>query len=83
MRGRKKNTRRHWRAIRTRIEECDVKAQTDGYLNLSAEKASGDRVSAGEQIGNIVPEGNGVFRAVIYVENQDIGSVREGTEDQI
>lgn len=64
--------------IRTRIEECDVKAQSDGYLNLSAEKALGDRVSAGEQIGNIVPEGNGVFRTVIYVENQDIGSVREG-----
>ena len=64
--------------IRMRIEECDVKAQSDGYLNLNAEKALGDRVSAGEQIGNIVPEGNGVFRTVIYVENQDIGSVREG-----
>lgn len=64
--------------IRTRIEECDVKAQTDGYLNLSAEKTSGDHVSAGEQIGNIVPDGNGIFRTVIYVENQDIGSVREG-----
>lgn len=76
--GQKKEYEETLETIRTRIEECDVKAQTDGYLNLSAEKTSGDHVSAGEQIGNIVPDGNGVFRTVIYVENQDIGSVREG-----
>lgn len=76
--GQKKEYEETLETIRTRIEECDVKAQTDGYLNLSAEKTSGDHVSAGEQIGNIVPDGNGIFRTVIYVENQDIGSVREG-----
>ncbi len=76
--GQKKEYEETLETIRTRIEECDVKAQTDGYLNLSAEKTPGDRVSAGEQIGNIVPDGNGIFRTVIYVENQDIGSVREG-----
>ena len=76
--GQKKEYEETLETIRTRIEECDVKAQTDGYLNLSAEKTSGDHMSAGEQIGNIVPDGNGIFRTVIYVENQDIGSVREG-----
>ena len=76
--GQKKEYEETLETVRTRIEECDVKAQTDGYLNLSAEKTSGDHVSAGEQIGNIVPDGNGIFRTVIYVENQDIGSVREG-----
>ena len=76
--GQKKEYEETLETIRTRIEECDVKAQTDGYLNLSVEKTPGDRVSAGEQIGNIVPDGNGIFRTVIYVENQDIGSVREG-----
>ena len=76
--GQKKEYEETLETIRTRIEECDVKAQTDGYLNLSAEKTSGDHVSAGEQIGNIVPDGNGIFCTVIYVENQDIGSVREG-----
>ena len=76
--GQKKEYEETLETIRTRIEECDVKAQTDGYLNLSAEKTLGDHVSAGEQIGNIVPDGNGIFRTVIYVENQDIGSVREG-----
>ena len=76
--GQKKEYEETLETIRTRIEECDVKAQTDGYLNLSAEKTLGDHVSSGEQIGNIVPDGNGIFRTVIYVENQDIGSVREG-----
>lgn len=76
--GQKKEYEETLETVRTRIEECDVKAQTDGYLNLSAEKTSGDHVSAGEQIGNIVPDGNGIFCTVIYVENQDIGSVREG-----
>ena len=76
--GQKKEYEETLETVRTRIEECDVKAQTDGYLNLSAEKTSGDHVSAGEQIGNIVPDGNGIFRTVIYVENQDIGSVHEG-----
>lgn len=64
--------------LQARIKECDVKAQSDGYLNLSVEKTKGDHVSAGEQIGSIVPDGEGVFKTVIYVENQDIGSVRKG-----
>ena len=64
--------------LQARIKECDVKAQSDGYLNLSVEKTKGDHVAAGEQIGRIVPDGEGVFKTVIYVENQDIGSVRKG-----
>lgn len=76
--GREREYKETLETIQTRIGECDVKAQADGYLNLSAEKTAGDHVSAGEQIGSIVPEGEGTFQTVIYVENQDIGSVREG-----
>lgn len=65
-------------SVRARIEECDVRAQSDGYLNLNIEKADGDLASAGECIGTIIPESEGMFKATIYVENQDIGAVREG-----
>ena len=65
-------------SVRTRIEDCNVKAQSDGYLNLTVEKTGGDYISAGEHVGTIIPESEGTFKVVIYVENQDIGSVHEG-----
>lgn len=63
-------------SVKSRIEECSVKAQTDGYLNLTADKVAGDYVGAGETLGSIVPKGDG-YRTVIYVENQDIGRIHE------
>ena len=76
--GRKTEYEDTLNSVRTRIEECNVKAQSDGYLNLSVEKTDGDYISAGEHIGTIIPESEGTFKVVIYVENQDIGSVHEG-----
>lgn len=65
-------------SLQSRIDACEVRAQCDGYLNLNTDRAVGDYVSTGESIGNIVPENDGFYKVVIYVENQDIGSVKEG-----
>lgn len=47
-------------------------------MNLSEEKTSGDYIGAGECIGNIVPREDGHYKVLIYVDNQDIGMIREG-----
>ena len=64
-------------ALKVRISECAVTAQTNGYLNLTADKVEGDYVGAGETLGSIVPKEEGSYKAVIYVENQDIGRIRK------
>lgn len=64
-------------ALQVRISECAVTAQTNGYLNLTADKVEGDYAGAGETLGSIVPKENGSYKAVIYVENQDIGRIRK------
>lgn len=65
-------------SLQNRIAECTVTAQIDGYLNLSVDKVAGDYVGAGEVLGSIVPKEDKSYRAVIYVENQDIGRIHEG-----
>lgn len=65
-------------SLQNRIEACEVTAQCSGYLNLSGDKTVGDYVNAGESIGNIVPENDGLYKVTIYVENQDIAAIKEG-----
>lgn len=65
-------------SLQSRIDACKIRAQCDGYLNMSTDRTVGDYVNAGESIGNIVPENDGLYKVVIYVENQDIGAIKEG-----
>ncbi len=65
-------------SLKTQIEKAKITAQTSGYLNLVADKVVGDYVGNGENLGNIVPMEEGCYQAVIYVQNQDIGRVKEG-----
>lgn len=65
-------------SLRKRIDACEVKAQCNGYLNLDEEKAVGDYISAGESMGSIVPENDGLYKVTVYVENQDIAAIKEG-----
>ena len=64
--------------LNNRMAEGIVTAQIDGYLNLTSDKVQGDYVGAGEMLGSIVPEEDESYKAVIYVENQDIGKIHEG-----
>lgn len=65
-------------SLQERIAACEVKAQSDGYLNLSGEKTAGDYVNAGENLGSIIPKEEGIYKTVIYVENQDIAGLKKG-----
>lgn len=61
------------------MSECVVKAQCEGYLNLSAVKVKGDYAAPGETFGEIVPcNENGAYKVKIYINNQSIGKIREG-----
>lgn len=62
------------------IEQGQVVAQCSGYLNLYQENTVGDYVAGGSQLGTIVPAGDGIYKVQIYLDNQDIGKIKEETE---
>lgn len=64
--------------LQSNINDCDITAQCNGYLNLTDEPAAGDYLSAGETIGSIVPKEDGFYTVEIYVDNQDIGKIKKG-----
>lgn len=67
--------------MQTSMSECVVKAQCEGYLNLSEVKVKGDYAAPGEIFGEIVPcNENGAYKVQIYIDNQAIGKIREGQE---
>lgn len=61
------------------IEQGQITAQCSGYLNLYQENTVGDYVAGGTQLGTIVPAGDGIYKVQIYLDNQDIGKIKEDT----
>lgn len=61
------------------IAQGNVVAQCSGYLNLYQEKTTGDLLMSGTELGTIIPVGDGIYKVQIYLDNQDIGKVEEGT----
>lgn len=61
------------------MEQGQITAQCSGYLNLYQENTVGDYIAGGTQIGTIVPQGDGIYKVQIYLDNQDIGKIKEDT----
>lgn len=62
------------------IAQGNVVAQSSGYLNLYQENAVGDYLVGGTELGTIIPVGAGVYKVQIYLDNQNIGKLEEGTK---
>lgn len=60
------------------IAKGEVHAQTAGYLNLTTESREGDYLTSGTILGSIVPGQESKYIVQIYINNQDIGKVKEG-----
>lgn len=61
-------------------DNCTIVAKSSGYFYLSQDLKVGSYLQEGSEIGSIYPERESGFYAEIYVENSDIGRVKEGQE---
>lgn len=61
-------------------DNCTIVAKSSGYFYLSQDLKVGSYLQEGSEIGSIYPERESGFYAEIYVENSDIGRVKEGHE---
>lgn len=59
-------------------ENCNITATTSGYYYDSQNLKQGSYIQEGSTIGKIYPENESDFYAEIYVENSDIGRIKEG-----
>ena len=72
------NTTQYQVQIDSSISKGEVQAQSTGYLNLTKESRTGDYLAAGTALGSIVPGQESSYIVQIYLNNQDIGKVKEG-----
>lgn len=77
--GQKSEYEKNLETLNHAIEQGKVVAQCSGYLNLYQENTVGDYLVGGTELGTIIPAGDGVYKVQIYLANQDIGKVEEGT----
>ena len=61
-----------------KINETSIKAQYDGVISLINDIKVGDFIQAGTQIASIIPSSSGVYKADVYIENQDFAEINEG-----
>lgn len=58
-------------------DNCIIKANVSGYFYVSQDLKTGSFVQEGSSIGTIYPEAESKYYAEIYVENTDIGKIKE------
>lgn len=59
-------------------ENCTITATSSGYYYDSRSLKQGSYIQEGSTIGKIYPENESDFYAEVYVENSDIGRIKEG-----
>ena len=57
---------------------CQVQAMTSGYIMMENNLEEGQYVQQGMEICQILPEEHKGYYAEVYVENQDVGKLKEG-----
>lgn len=65
---------------RIQYENCNIVANSSGYVYLNKNLKKGSYVQEGESIGKIYPKEVNRYYAEIYVENSDIGKLEIGQQ---
>lgn len=63
--------------INSQIESAIVKATMSGTINSNIELVEGDFLQSGIEVMNIIPEDDSNYKVNIYVNNADIGKLKE------
>lgn len=62
------------------MESCYVKAPCDGVINSSIDLVMGDVLSAQREVLTILPDNDTEYKGVFYVNNSNIGKIKEGMD---
>jgi HlyD family secretion protein len=65
-------------AINKKIEDCIVKSPTEGVINTISSVKLGDFIQSGVEVSSILPENSDIFKLDIFIDNKDIGNIKEG-----
>jgi HlyD family secretion protein len=69
--------------MESEIDGYVVKAPSSGALNLTTTISPGELLTAGTDLGSIVPQTSDGFRVVLAVSNKDIAGVSPGQDIRI
>ena len=61
-------------------EKCELRANESGIINIIPSFQPGTLVEQGTILANIYPENNDTYFAEVYVQNDDIGKIKEGQQ---
>jgi HlyD family secretion protein len=64
--------------LNLQIDSAIVKAARSGVINSKIELVEGDIMPSGTEVLTIIPEDNSEYKVSIYVNNTDIGKLKEG-----
>ncbi len=59
---------------------CNIVASASGYFHGQSDLKAGTYIQTGTTLGKIYPQKEGQYYAEIYVENSEIGKLKEGQE---
>lgn len=62
------------------ISDCKVVAQNDGIVNVIKDINVGDLLQSGVDILTVVPNSGSEYKVQLYVNNKDIGTLKEGNK---
>lgn len=68
--------------VRTRLENFVLRSPIDGIVQALTVTSIGQVLPAAQEAMRIIPE-NDVLQAEVYVQNKDIGFIREGQEAEV
>ncbi|MPQ43626.1 HlyD family efflux transporter periplasmic adaptor subunit [Clostridium tarantellae] len=64
-------------SINNNINNCEVKANTDGILDMKAQLEPGMMIQPGAMVGNIIPDNNS-YNIDLMIPDKDIGTIKTG-----
>lgn len=60
------------------IDSCFIRAKWSGKVNMAIDLVKGNTLSAGTEVLSVLPDENSQYKVRIYVNNSEIGKVKEG-----
>lgn len=76
----KKECENYLKSYDIKNDHCTVKANASGNFHAARDMKIGSYLQEGTAIGQIYPEEESKYYADLYVENSDIGRIKEGDE---
>lgn len=65
-------------ALKQSREQYIITAKESGVVNFLSHPAVGNTISAGNPVLTIIPDGGGILEMETYIDNADIGKMKEG-----